>query len=84
MRNDNKTRFIAKAVAAVGIGGWVLLAAAHSSGCGQSAVTPQLVRCQLDALKVLPEDPKQVTVADALDLVGRIRACRMPADAGTQ
>ncbi len=84
MRNDNKTRFIAKAAAAIGIGGWVLLAAVHSSGCGQAAVTPQSVQCQLAALRVLPEDPKQVTVQDAIDVVSRIKACRQPADAGTQ
>lgn len=84
MRNNNRTGFTRKAIAAIGISGWVLMAAAHTSGCGQAAVTPQLVKCKLDALKVLPEDPKQVTVADAIDVVSRIKACYQPADAGAQ
>lgn len=83
MRNDNKSGFLSKVGAAVGIGGWVLIAA-NASGCGQSAVTPQLVQCKLAALRVLPEDPKQVTIADAIDVVSRIKACTQPADAGSQ
>lgn len=42
-------------------------------GCG--AATPQLIQCKLDALKVLPEDPRMVTPYDAVDLVNRIKAC---------
>ncbi len=83
MRNNNNRGFISKVGAAIGIGGWILLSA-HATGCGQSAVTPQLVQCKLDALRVLPTDPKQVTVADAIDVVSRIKACTQPADAGSQ
>jgi hypothetical protein len=50
-------------------------------GCG-SAVTPALVQCKLEALRVLPADPEQATVADARDLVARIKACHAAPDAG--
>jgi len=52
-----------------------------SLGCG-SAVTPALVQCKLEALRVLPADPEQATVADARDLVSRIKACHAAPDAG--
>jgi hypothetical protein len=83
MRNDKGYRILTRPVAVAGILGWVLLAA-NATGCGQSAVTPQLVQCKLDALRVLPLDPAQVTVADAVDVVSRIKACHQPADAGSQ
>lgn len=36
-----------------------------------------LERCQLEALRVLPSDPKMATVYDVADIVERIRACRL-------
>lgn len=51
-------------------------------GCG-TAVTPQLVKCKLEALEVLPEDPKMVTAADAIDIIERVKACHAKPDAGT-
>jgi hypothetical protein len=51
-------------------------------GCG--AATPQLIQCKLDALKVLPDDPKMVTPYDGEDLINRLHACeRDAADGGT-
>jgi len=52
--------------------GMVVLGLPLACGGGLSP----LVRCQLDALKVLPDDPGMVTVYDAVDIVGRLRACR--------
>lgn len=52
-------------------------AACTSSG----ALTPH-VRCQLDALKVLPADPLQATVYDAVDVIERVQACHRQADGG--
>ncbi|HET8957338.1 MAG TPA: hypothetical protein VFM95_02660 [Microcella sp.] len=43
---------------------------------------PELVRCQLEALKVLPDDPYLVTVMDAIDVVERVRACHAAHDGG--
>jgi hypothetical protein len=37
---------------------------------------PPVVRCQLDALRVLPADENMITVGDARDIYRRIRACR--------
>lgn len=49
--------------------------------CG--AGLPAVVRCKLDALKVLPDDPMQATVYDAVDVIERLRAChRLEADGG--
>jgi hypothetical protein len=42
---------------------------------------PLVVRCQLDALEVLPPELGQVTVCDAADIWQRVHACRAP-DAG--
>jgi len=50
------------------------------NGCGAS-VTPQLVECKLNALRILPKDPMQVTFADGVDLVERINACEREAAA---
>ena len=83
MRNDTGYRILTRPIAVAGVIGWVLLAA-NTTGCGQAAITPQMVQCKLDALRVLPEDPKQATVADAVDLISRIKACHEPADAGSQ
>ena len=82
MRNRTNTQFLTRTIAGLGIFGWAVLAA-NASGCGQAAITPQLVQCKLDALRVLPEDPKQATVADAIDLIGRIKACHETPDGGS-
>lgn len=37
--------------------------------------TSTLVQCKVDALKVLPDDPGQATVRDAIDVVRRVKAC---------
>lgn len=36
---------------------------------------PELVRCQLSALEILPNDPKMATIYDAIDVIERVRAC---------
>lgn len=42
-----------------------------------------LVRCKLDALRVLPKDPHMATPYDAVDVIERVNACeRAEADAG--
>lgn len=53
-------------------------------GARQSEAQSALIRCRLDALKVLPEDPLAATVYDAIDVIERLKACkRKPApDAG--
>ena len=54
------------------------------AACGTTA-TSAVIRCQLDALRALPEDPMQVTVFDSVDLVTKLKACREPAaDAGAK
>lgn len=52
--------------------------------CTSSSQSSALVRCQLDALKVLPEDVGMVTVYDAIDVWERVHACHRQhtADAG--
>jgi hypothetical protein len=47
-----------------------------------SGKLPELVRCQLSALEVLPDDPRMVTVMDAIDVVERVRACHVAHDGG--
>lgn len=47
-----------------------------------ASLSPSLVECKLDALKVLPDDPDQATVADAKDVIGRLKACHVSADGG--
>ncbi len=42
--------------------------------CGSEL--PALVRCKLDALRVLPDDPGMATAYDAVDVIERIGACR--------
>lgn len=49
-------------------------------GCAGGQVSP-LVRCKLEALKILPADPQNATVYDAVDVIERVRACSR-ADAG--
>lgn len=55
---------------------------AFACGTGTQSL-PMLVQCQLDALKILPDDPKMATVYDVADIVERVRAChRQHPDAG--
>jgi hypothetical protein len=55
--------------------GFVLLA------CGSGL--PPVVRCKLEALDVLPDDPMQATALDAVDIIERLKAChRADADGG--
>lgn len=42
--------------------------------CAGGALSP-LVRCKLDALRVLPDDPGMVTIYDAIDVIERVKAC---------
>lgn len=55
-----------------------MVVACLASGCG----SPALVQCRVEAVKFLPEDPKQLTPYDVVDLVERLNACRVGADAG--
>lgn len=50
-------------------------------GCLGGGLSP-LVRCKLDALRVLPEDPGMATLNDAIDIIERLRACHREADGG--
>ena len=51
--------------------------------CTASGGLTPFVRCQLDALEVLPKDVGQVTVMDAIDIYERVHRCRAEAgDAG--
>lgn len=44
---------------------------------------PPIVRCKLQALDVLPDDPMQATVYDAVDIIERLQAChRAEVDGG--
>lgn len=52
------------------------------NGCG--AASQALVECKLNALKVLPSDPMQATVLDAVDVIERVKACHAATDAGAQ
>lgn len=55
------------------------------NGCG-SSLTPQLVECKLNALRVLPRDVKMVTPYDVEDLYVRLESCHREAaaDGGAQ
>ncbi len=48
-----------------------------SLSCGPAA----LVQCRLDAVKILPDDPGQVTPYDVVDVVKRLHACKAGPDA---
>lgn len=51
--------------------------------CSGAQRIPAVVACQVEALKILPDDPMMATVYDAVDLIHRIRAChRHHPDAG--
>lgn len=52
------------------------------TACMGGGLSP-LVRCKLDALAVLPDDPLQATAYDAVDVIERLKAChRDLADGG--
>lgn len=56
--------------------GWVMGSLALSaglSGCGPATV----VQCRIEAVQALPEDPGQLTPYDTLDLIARLKACRL-------
>lgn len=75
-----------RAIKAIVAAGAVAGAALIPWACGarQGEAQSALIRCRLDALKVLPEDPLAATVYDAIDVIERLKACkRRPApDAG--
>jgi hypothetical protein len=49
------------------------------AGCG----TPAELQCRVAAVRMLPDDPVQVTFGDVVDLTQRLHACKVPAgDAG--
>lgn len=56
----------------------MVVALLWSLGCIVGCGAAQVERCQLDALRILPDDPLQVTPYDAVDLVNRIHACKEP------
>jgi hypothetical protein len=61
--------------------GTVLVFVLLGLACG-SGLSP-VVRCKLEAVRVLPDDPMQATVYDAVDVIERLRAChRLEADGG--
>jgi hypothetical protein len=43
---------------------------------------PAIVRCQLSALEILPDDPAMATMLDAQDVILRIHACHAEHDGG--
>lgn len=51
--------------------------------CTSSGQLTPLLACKLGALKILPDDPGNATVYDAVDIIERIRAChRLTPDGG--
>lgn len=50
--------------------------------CSAPGQLTPLARCQLEALRVLPDDPEMVTVFDGVDIVRRLHACKHARDAG--
>lgn len=53
----------------------VLYTCAFLVACATLPSKARLAECKLDALRVLPADPEQATVADARDVIQRLRAC---------
>lgn len=52
-------------------------------GLGCTGSVPPIVRCKLEALDVLPDDPMMATVYDAVDIIERLKRChRADADGG--
>jgi hypothetical protein len=71
------------AIATLAIAGAALIP--WACGARQGEAVSAAIRCRLDALKVLPEDPLNATVYDAVDVIQRIRACKAAhPDAGTE
>lgn len=52
------------------------------AACGAGGQLTPLMRCKLDALKILPKDPAMATPYDVADIVTRIRACHEEAADG--
>jgi hypothetical protein len=42
------------------------------AGCG----APALLQCRVEAVKMLPDDPMQLTFGDVADLTERLHACK--------
>lgn len=62
--------FILGALVAIG-------AIAAPGACTSGAQLERLVECKLDALKILPDDPEQISIGDARDIWQRVRACHI-------
>lgn len=62
------------------------LAAALFLACSAPQVPPDLaaVNCRLGALNALPADLEQTSIADARELVKRLKACEPQPDAGAR
>jgi hypothetical protein len=67
-------------IAAGFVVGLCVLGTLAMPACG-TAITPQLVQCKLEALRVLPADPKMATVYDAVEIIERVKACHGKAEA---
>jgi hypothetical protein len=50
------------------------------AGCG----APALLQCRVEAVKMLPDDPMQLTFGDVADLTQRLHACKAQGDAGAR
>ena len=73
-------------VAQILASGAALAAALLVTKCTASGQLTPVMQCKLDALKVLPSDPLNATVYDAVDVIQRVRACSRshPPDAGAK
>lgn len=59
------------------------LVALGPAACGSAhGRLPPVVECKLAALKVLPTDPMQATVYDAVDVIERVGECDRLSDGG--
>lgn len=59
--------------------GLLVALACSAPGCG----SPALVQCRVEAVRFLPEDPRQLTFADVSDLTVRLHRCNVQlGDAG--
>lgn len=55
------------------------------ASCAAAAENAALVQCAGEAaLKVLPKDPEQATIADVRDISDRVNACRVQPDGGAR
>ncbi len=57
------------------LGGLAMFGAFTLDACSGAPQLTSDVACRLNALRVLPEDPEQVTAFDAIEVVRRVRAC---------